>query len=216
MHWRRKRQPTPVFLPGESQGQGSLVGCCLWVTQSRTQLKWLSSSSRDKLGVRINIYTLLYKINKDLLYNTGSSTRYLLTTKNGKESEKNCITCREPVWGTPPVAKVVRKEAWHMQWRDRASGVPLEILEHLPSKPESVYFTSLCSHLHLWLYWVLSWAWQECWEAWDVLNCLNTDSFEQLKDWLEIVLVKGFSLLGQCLLLSFHIPYLLCSWQCID
>ena len=30
MRWRRKWQPTPVFLPGESQGQGSLVGCCLW------------------------------------------------------------------------------------------------------------------------------------------------------------------------------------------
>ena len=30
MHWRRKCQPTPVFLPGESQGQGSLVGCRLW------------------------------------------------------------------------------------------------------------------------------------------------------------------------------------------
>ena len=30
MHWRRKWQPTPVFLPGESQGQGSLMGCCLW------------------------------------------------------------------------------------------------------------------------------------------------------------------------------------------
>ena len=29
-HWRRKWQPTPVFLPGESQGQGSLVGCRLW------------------------------------------------------------------------------------------------------------------------------------------------------------------------------------------
>jgi len=27
--WRRKWQPTPVFLPGESQGQGSLVGCHL-------------------------------------------------------------------------------------------------------------------------------------------------------------------------------------------
>ena len=27
MHWRRKWQPTPVFLPGESQGRGSLVGC---------------------------------------------------------------------------------------------------------------------------------------------------------------------------------------------
>ena len=30
MHWRRKWQPTPVFLPGESQERGSLVGCCLW------------------------------------------------------------------------------------------------------------------------------------------------------------------------------------------
>ena len=30
MRWRRKWQPTPVFLPGESRGQGSLVGCHLW------------------------------------------------------------------------------------------------------------------------------------------------------------------------------------------
>ena len=30
MHWRRKWQPTLMFLPGESQGRGSLVGCRLW------------------------------------------------------------------------------------------------------------------------------------------------------------------------------------------
>ena len=30
MHWRRKWQPTLVFLPGESRGRGSLVSCCLW------------------------------------------------------------------------------------------------------------------------------------------------------------------------------------------
>ena len=30
MHWRRKWQPTPVFLPGESQGRGRLVGCRPW------------------------------------------------------------------------------------------------------------------------------------------------------------------------------------------
>ena len=30
MHWRRKWQPTPVFLPGESQGRQNLVGCRLW------------------------------------------------------------------------------------------------------------------------------------------------------------------------------------------
>ena len=35
MHWRRKWQPTPVFLPEESQGRGSLVGCRLW---GRTEL----------------------------------------------------------------------------------------------------------------------------------------------------------------------------------
>ena len=30
IHWRRKWQPTPVFLPGESQGRRCLVGCRLW------------------------------------------------------------------------------------------------------------------------------------------------------------------------------------------
>ena len=35
MHWRRKWQPTTVFLPGESQGRESLVGWCLW---GRTEL----------------------------------------------------------------------------------------------------------------------------------------------------------------------------------
>ena len=30
MHWRRQWQPTPVFLPGESLRQGSLVGWHLW------------------------------------------------------------------------------------------------------------------------------------------------------------------------------------------
>ena len=37
MHWRRKWQPTPLFLSGESQGWGSLVGCRLWsYTESDT------------------------------------------------------------------------------------------------------------------------------------------------------------------------------------
>ena len=34
-HWRRQWQPTPMFSPGESQGQGSLMGCHLW---GRTEL----------------------------------------------------------------------------------------------------------------------------------------------------------------------------------
>ena len=35
--WIRRRQPTPVFLPGESQGWQSWLGCCLWGrTESET------------------------------------------------------------------------------------------------------------------------------------------------------------------------------------
>ena len=44
MHWRRKWQPTPVFLPGESQGRGSLVGCCLWGLTESDTTEVLSSS----------------------------------------------------------------------------------------------------------------------------------------------------------------------------
>ena len=45
MHWRRKWQPTPLFLPGESQGRRSLVGAIYGITQSWTRLKQLSSNS---------------------------------------------------------------------------------------------------------------------------------------------------------------------------
>ena len=56
--------------------------------------------------------------------------------------------CWEPARGIPLMTKVMRKEARHTQRRDRASGVPLDILEHLPpKKPESAYFIALCSHL---------------------------------------------------------------------
>ena len=42
MHWRRKWQPTPVFLPGESQGRGNLVGCRLWgrTESDTTEVTW--------------------------------------------------------------------------------------------------------------------------------------------------------------------------------
>ena len=34
MHWRRKWQPTPVFLSGKSRGQRSLASCSLWGPKS--------------------------------------------------------------------------------------------------------------------------------------------------------------------------------------
>ena len=42
MHWRRKWQPTPVFLPGESHGRRSLVGCRPWghTESDTTEATW--------------------------------------------------------------------------------------------------------------------------------------------------------------------------------
>ena len=74
MHWRRKWQPTLVFLPGESQGRGSLVGCVYGVTQSRTRLMWLSSSSSRKnesQNLKSNLQSYTEEINEKAtrLYN---------------------------------------------------------------------------------------------------------------------------------------------------
>ena len=47
MHWRRKWQPTPVFLPGESQGRGSLAGCHPWGRTVRHDLSNLAAAAAD-------------------------------------------------------------------------------------------------------------------------------------------------------------------------
>ena len=55
MHWRRKWQPTPVFLPVESQGRGAWWASVYGVAQSRTQLKWLSSSSTNQKNLILSL-----------------------------------------------------------------------------------------------------------------------------------------------------------------
>ena len=52
MHWRRKWQPTPVFLPGESQGRGSLVGCHLWdhTGSDTTEATWQQLKEKVEAG----------------------------------------------------------------------------------------------------------------------------------------------------------------------
>ena len=63
MHWRRKWQPAPMFLPGESQGQGSLVGCCLWGhTESDTTEAAAAAAERLEVEVRKNNQVILYEM----------------------------------------------------------------------------------------------------------------------------------------------------------
>ena len=46
---RRKWQPTPVFLPGESHGQRSLVGCSPWGYKESDTIEWLHFTSLSKI-----------------------------------------------------------------------------------------------------------------------------------------------------------------------
>ena len=54
MHWGRKWQPTPVFLPGESQGRGSLVGCRLWGLH-RVRHSWSDLAAAAAAAVMSNV-----------------------------------------------------------------------------------------------------------------------------------------------------------------
>ena len=63
-HWRTKCQPTPVFLPGESQGWGAWWAAVYGITQSQTRLKWLSSRSRYLLWARSFLIIWIFLIIK--------------------------------------------------------------------------------------------------------------------------------------------------------
>ena len=57
MHWRRKWQPTPVFLPGESQGRGSLVGCHLW---GHTESDTTEATQQHDIYTYVWMYIYIY------------------------------------------------------------------------------------------------------------------------------------------------------------
>ena len=65
MHWRRKWQPTPVFLPGESQGRGNLVGCRLW---GRTESDMTEATSQQQWAVILRTFSWICWLFKYLLW----------------------------------------------------------------------------------------------------------------------------------------------------
>ena len=69
-----------------------------------------------------------------------------------QSQKSHFTTCREPARDIPLMTKVMRKEARHTQRWDRASGVPRDILEHLPPQTRVCLLSAFCFHLHLWLY----------------------------------------------------------------
>ena len=87
MHWRRKWQPTLVFLPGESQGRGDLVGCRPWVTRSWTLLKQLSSSRETHGASRVAQWL------KNLPANAGDKGSISVSERSTGEGNGSPLQC---------------------------------------------------------------------------------------------------------------------------
>ena len=63
-HWRRKWQPTPVFLPEESQGQRSLVGFRLW---GRIELDTTDATQQQQQQQRYHTWNRVWQPTSVLL-----------------------------------------------------------------------------------------------------------------------------------------------------
>ena len=74
MHWRRKWQPTPVFLPGETQGRGSLVGCRLW---GRTESDMTEVTQH--LQQQQNGFTQIYLASVSFSFKSGYLKKYIFS-----------------------------------------------------------------------------------------------------------------------------------------
>ena len=73
VQWRRKWQPTPVFLPGESQGQRSLVGCRLWgCTESDMTEVMQQGFNKSELVNSCKTVTMVATVAVTILKNTST------------------------------------------------------------------------------------------------------------------------------------------------
>ena len=97
MHWRRKRHPTPVFLPGESQGRGSLAGCRLW---GRTELDTTEATWQQRGLLR-------WLIGKEYTCNAGDAG--LIPGSGGSPGE-----------GTAAHSSIL---AWKILWTEESGGL---------------------------------------------------------------------------------------------
>ena len=99
MPWRRKWQPTPVFLPGESQGWGSRWAAVYGVAQNRTRLKQISSGSPSSFLVHPT--GLCWDHGGDLwLRGPKTSFRWFAQTHSHCRADRAPVLC-DPQLGVP-------------------------------------------------------------------------------------------------------------------
>ena len=122
MPWRRAWQPTPVFLPGESHGQRSLVGYSPWSLKESDMTDWLRTNTislvQSLSRVRIFATPWITACQASLsIINSRSSVR--LTSIESVMPSSHLILCR-PLLLLPPIPPSIRvcsnESTLHMRW----------------------------------------------------------------------------------------------------
>ena len=79
-HWRGKCQPTPVFLPGESKGRGSLMGCHLW---GRTESDTTEATQQQQQQRTLALWNVIDNYSFVSIWNRGFTLPSLAVFKPG-------------------------------------------------------------------------------------------------------------------------------------
>ena len=137
LHWRRKWQPTPVFLPGESQGRGSLVGCHLWGWKVGHNWSDLAAAAASKSFCSVRFPKVTGRILRNPLSGQAVPIPHPLTFLNKRE-QQSCsglprllggkeFTCQCRRHNFKPwVRKISWKRKWHFPLQYSCLEIPMD------------------------------------------------------------------------------------------
>ena len=129
MHWRRKWQPTPVFLPGESQGRGSLVGCRLW---GRTESDMTEATQQQQQ--QHQLFTFFQLCCGQFIHSSQSCCHAYLQVPSYPRITRCLIGAGGAGWSRA-VLRLCMQHCWH---------VPGPRCEHIIPQPETASMTPCC------------------------------------------------------------------------
>ena len=136
MHWRRKWQPTLVFLPWESQGWESLVGCCLW---GHTELDTTEATQQQQQQCSLEKWFILRWGRK--------YTRWFCSTLQCQKIRKYLKSKQIPIHNNRDISKGQMGQLKVVQgWKNLTNVINKVVLEY-----NTNYKISMCS------YWYLKW-----------------------------------------------------------